>query len=97
MLKRKLSLNRSTPSLSVERKNEQEEVMRKNRKGRHIPLAYRAEEAFKKAVAEALAEHRLHGVPIAIWRNGRVVRIPADQIEVREPQIEYTVSSKKRK
>ena len=71
--------------------------MRKNRKGRHIPLAYRAEEAFKKAVAGALAEHRLHGIPIAIWRDGKVVRIPADQIEVREPQTEYTVSPKKRK
>jgi hypothetical protein len=60
-------------------------------------LAYRAEEALRKAVAEAIAEHRRNGVPIAIWRNGKVVRIPADQIEVREPQIEYTVSPKKRK
>jgi hypothetical protein len=60
-------------------------------------LAYRAEEALRKAVAEAIAEHRRNGVPIAIWRNGKVVRIPADQIEVREPQIEYIVSPKKRK
>ena len=51
-------------------------------------LAYRAEEALRKAVAEAIADHR---------RNGKVVRISADQIEVREPQIEYTVSPKKRK
>ena len=61
------------------------------------PLAYRAEEALQKAVAEAIAEHRRNGVPIAVWRNGKVVRIPAEQIEVREPQIEYTVSRKKRK
>jgi hypothetical protein len=60
-------------------------------------LAYKAEEAFRKAVAEAIANHRRNGVPIAIWRNGKVVRIPPDQIEVREPQIEYTVSHKKRK
>jgi hypothetical protein len=52
------------------------------------PLAYRAEEALRKAVAEAIADHR---------RNGKVVRISADQIEVREPQVEYTVSRKKRK
>jgi hypothetical protein len=65
---------------------------------RSLPLlAYRAEEALRKAVAEAIAEHRRNGVPIAIWRNGKVIRIPADQIEVREPQIEYTVSPKKRK
>jgi hypothetical protein len=59
-------------------------------------LAYRAEEAFRKAVAEAIAEHRRNGVPIAIWRNGKVVRIPADQIEVHEPQVEYRVSRKNR-
>ncbi len=56
-----------------------------------------AHEAFRKAVAEAIAQHRRNGVPIAIWRNSKVVRIPADQIEVREPQSEYTVSPKKRK
>ena len=61
------------------------------------PLAYRAEEALRKAVAEAIAEHRRNGVPIAIWRNGKVVRISADQIEVREPQVECTVPRKKRK
>jgi hypothetical protein len=58
---------------------------------------HQAHEALKRGVAEAIAEHRRNGVPIAIWRNGKVVRIPADQIEVREPQIEYTVSPKKRK
>jgi hypothetical protein len=56
-----------------------------------------AHEAFRKAVAQAIAEHRRNGVPIAIWRNGKVVRIPADQIEIREPEVEYTVSHKKQK
>jgi hypothetical protein len=65
---------------------------------RSLPLlAYRAEEALRKAVAEAIAEHRRNGVPIAIWRNGKVVRIPADQIEVREPQFDYTVSPRRGK
>ena len=68
--------------------------MKKGRKPRRL-LAYRAEEAFRKAVAEAIAEHRRNGVPIAIWRNGKVVRIPADQIEVREPQVEYKISPRK--
>jgi len=55
---------------------------------RSLPLlAYRAEEALRKAVAEAIAEHRRNGVPIAIWRNGKVVRIPADQIEIRDPRV----------
>ena len=60
-------------------------------------LAYKAEEALRKAVAEAIAEHRRNGVPIAIWRNGKVVRIPAEHIEVREPEMEYKVSPNKRK
>jgi hypothetical protein len=69
----------------------------KKRKRTPSLLAYKAEEALQKAVAEAIAEHQRNGVPIAIWRNGKVVRIPADQIEVREPQVEYKVSLKKRK
>ena len=68
----------------------------KKRRRRSFLLAYKAEEALKKAVAEAIAEHRRNGVPIAIWRNGKVVRIPADQIEVQEPQVEYKVSPKKK-
>jgi hypothetical protein len=69
--------------------------MKKKRKKPFL-LAYKAEEALRKAVAEAIAEHRRNGIPIAIWRNGKVVRIPADQIEVREPQVEYRVSPKKK-
>ena len=68
----------------------------KNRKGKPSLLTYKAEEAFRKAVAEAIAEHRRNGVPIAVWRNGRVVRIPPDQIEVREPQVEYKISPRKK-
>jgi len=71
-----------------------EELMKK--KKRPFLLAYKAEEALRKAVAEAIAEHRRNGVPIAIWRNGKVVRIPAHQIEVQEPQVGYGVSRKKR-
>ncbi|MGA2464543.1 MAG: hypothetical protein ABSH06_09345 [Thermodesulfobacteriota bacterium] len=71
--------------------------MKKGEKSSPTLLAYQAEEALRKAVAEAIAEHRRNGVPIAIWRDGKVVRIPADQIEVREPEVEYTVSPKKRK
>jgi hypothetical protein len=69
----------------------------KKRKRTPFLLAYKAEEALREAVAEAIADHRRNGVPIAIWRNGKVVRIPAEQIEVREPQIEYRISPKKRK
>jgi hypothetical protein len=69
----------------------------KKRKRTSFLLAYKAEEALRKAVAEAIAEHRRNGVPIAVWRDGKVVRIPPERIEVREPQAQYTVSHKRRK
>ena len=69
--------------------------MKKKKEPNHTLLAYQGEQALKEAVAEAIAEHKRKGIPIAILRNGRVVRIPAEQIEVREPQAEYIVSRKR--
>ncbi len=70
--------------------------MKKKNKSSTGLLAYLAEKALKEAVAEAIAEHRRNGVPIAIWRNGKVVVVPPDQIMVREGQVGYVVSDKKR-
>ena len=70
--------------------------MKKKDKPRSALMAYRAEEALKVAVAEAIAEHRRNGIPIAVWREGKVVRIPAAKIEAQEPCSEYTTSKKKR-
>ena len=52
-------------------------------------MAFLAEEALKKAVARTIADHKRTGDPIVIWRDGKVVKIPAGQIEVREPEVEY--------
>lgn len=71
--------------------------MRKHKTTSRVPLAIQAEEALKKAVAEAIAEHKRAGHPIAIWRNGKVVHVPADQIEIHETRAEYATSLKKRK
>lgn len=38
-------------------------------------------EAAQKAVRAAVREHELMGNPIAIWRNGRVVLWPPEQID----------------
>jgi len=62
-----------------------------------MPMAVRAEEALKKAVAKAIADHKRTGDPIVVWRDGRVVKIPAEQIEIREPEAEYKVLDKKEK
>ena len=62
-----------------------------------MPMAARAEEALTKAVAKAIAEHKLTGDPIVVWRDGRVVKIPADQIEIQEPAAQYKLSDKNKK
>jgi hypothetical protein len=66
--------------------------MRKENKRMETALAIRAEEALKKAVADAIAEHRLKGRAIAVWRDGKVTRVPADQIVVREIETRYSAA-----
>jgi len=36
-------------------------------------------QALTKAVAKAVKDHRRRGIPLAVWRNGRAVSIPAAQ------------------
>ena len=57
-----------------------------------FPLAILALEALRKAVAEAIADHKRTGDPIVIWKDGKVIRVPADQIVVREPEVKYRTS-----
>ncbi len=58
---------------------------RKSLKGvRDLPLKVKAEMALKEAVAEAIAEHKRQGNPIAVWRNGKAVWIPPEEIAVPE-------------
>ena len=40
-----------------------------------LPLEKRAEIAFKIAVAKAIDEHARLGLPVYIWRNGKVVEL----------------------
>jgi hypothetical protein len=49
-----------------------------------LPLDVKAEKAMKEAVAEAIAEHKLRGRPIVIWRDGKVVRVPPEEISVED-------------
>jgi len=48
-----------------------------------LPLEKRAEMALKSAVKKAIAEHARQGRPIYVWKNGKVVRIPARRIRAR--------------
>ena len=66
-------------------------------KRQSIPLAFHAEVALKESVADAIAAHRRAGVPIVVWRYGEVVKVPVDQIEVREAAAEYRTFNDKNK
>ena len=39
-----------------------------------------AQAALSRAVARVVEEHRKSGQPLAVWRDGKAVYIPADQL-----------------
>lgn len=39
-----------------------------------------AEKALKEAVREVIEDHRRSGRPVIVWRNGKVVKVPASQL-----------------
>jgi hypothetical protein len=45
-----------------------------------LPLERRAEVAFKVAVAKAIEEHTRLGLPVYVWRNGRVVKLSPSKV-----------------
>ena len=40
------------------------------------------ERALREAVTQALIRHKRLGTPIVVWRDGKVVWIPAEEIEI---------------
>lgn len=46
----------------------------------------RMSEALRRAVRFALLQHKRAGNPVAVWRDGRVVWIPAADIPVEGPE-----------
>ena len=47
---------------------------------RDLPLFVRAEMALREAVAEAIEDHRRTGDPLVMWRDGKVVLVPAEEL-----------------
>lgn len=45
-----------------------------------LPLEQRAEMALKAAVEEVIVEHARKGLPIHIWRDGKVVAVRPDEL-----------------
>ena len=55
--------------------------------GQGLPEPYEpktfAEKALQAAVAKTLKDHKREGLPIVVWRGGKLVTIPARQIRTR--------------
>jgi hypothetical protein len=45
-----------------------------------LPLAERALLALRAAVKEAITERARAGMPVYVWANGRVVKLPAKKL-----------------
>lgn len=45
-----------------------------------LPLEVRAEMALKAAVQKVIDEHARAGLPIYVWRDGRVVELSAQEV-----------------
>lgn len=47
---------------------------------KYLSLQDKAELALKKAVREVVEQHKQTGRPLAIWRNGKVMKISASRL-----------------
>jgi hypothetical protein len=71
--------------------------MRKNKNLSDMPIEIKVEKAMKQAVAKAIAENKRLGIPLVIWRDGKVVHVPPEELAVRESKSEYRVSGKRKR
>jgi hypothetical protein len=53
-----------------------------------LPLEQRAEMAFKAAVEEVLVEHARQGLPIYIWREGKVVELSPEELRAEAARLQ---------
>lgn len=53
-----------------------------------LPLEVRAEMAFKVAVEKVIVEHARQGWPFYIWRDGKVIEMPLEELRARAAAIE---------
>ena len=45
-----------------------------------VSISKKAEQAIKKAVRGVIADRKMRGEPMIVWKNGKVVKIPAQQL-----------------
>jgi hypothetical protein len=49
------------------------------KKSRQSSLTRKATQALEAAVAKVIEDHRRRGMPLAVWRDGKAVLIPAEE------------------
>lgn len=55
-----------------------------------LPTLFRkAQQALEIAVAKTILEHKREGLPLVVWRNGKVVHIPAHKLKVPKVKIPH--------
>jgi hypothetical protein len=60
------------------------------KKRTELSLTQKAMQALSDAVAKVVTDHQRHGRPLAVWRNGEAVWIPAETATVlHETPINY--------
>jgi hypothetical protein len=52
-----------------------------------LPLEERAEMALKAAVEKVIVEHARLGLPIYVWRDGKVVEVSLEELRERSARI----------
>jgi hypothetical protein len=43
-------------------------------------MSQKAQKAMKKAILGVIADRKMRGEPLIIWKNGKVVKVPARQL-----------------
>ena len=56
---------------------------KKSRIGEMFSDGRKIDDAVRSGVREAILRHKRAGVPVAVWRNGQAVWVPADQVSPR--------------
>jgi len=47
---------------------------------KHMTLDQKAELAMKSAIRKLIKRHKKSGLPLIVWKNGKVARISADSL-----------------
>ena len=53
-----------------------------------LPLPVRAEMALKAAVEKVIIEHARRGLPIYVWRDGKIVEVSGEELRAQSARLQ---------